>query len=63
MVDRAIEDYNTAVSLNPKFSKAYLDRGDLYQKTGTTELAVRDYQAACDLGSEAGCELLRSLPR
>jgi tetratricopeptide (TPR) repeat protein len=59
-VEKAIEDFDKALSLNPSFVKAYIERGDLYQKLGKTELAMRDNQKACSLGSEEGCEALRT---
>jgi tetratricopeptide (TPR) repeat protein len=59
-VNEAIEDYTRALFLNPEFVKAYLDRGDLRQKTGSIKLALRDYQKACTLGSEEGCEAVRT---
>jgi tetratricopeptide (TPR) repeat protein len=56
----AIEDFTKALSLNPHFVRGYLDRGGYYEKSGNRGLALRDYEKACDMGSEAGCEALRS---
>lgn len=58
MFDQAIGDYTKALALNPGYGMGYRDRGDLYFKTGNTEFARRDFQAACDLGIREGCEAL-----
>lgn len=59
-VTAAIKDFTSAIALNPRALDAYLVRGELFQKEGKHELALRDYQTACTMGSEAGCDALRS---
>ena len=39
----AIEDYNTAIELDPKNSSAYNNRGFAYFELGEYELAIRDF--------------------
>jgi tetratricopeptide (TPR) repeat protein len=58
--DSARADYTKALELQPDLIKAYLDRGDLFQKAGDAVRAAGDYRKACRLGSEAGCEAIRS---
>src|SRR6478735_3680600 len=41
--DRAIADYNEALRLDPKNSKAYNNRGDIYWRKGENDRAIADY--------------------
>ncbi len=57
--EKAIEDYNTVISLNvEEYSKAYLERGFTYLKAGRADLAVADLKKACSLGDNFGCKAL-----
>ena len=47
--DRAIEDLNKAISLDPTFSKAYLGRGMVYAGMCLFELAIEEYSKAISL--------------
>ena len=47
--DRAIEDYNEAVRLDPKFAQAFMDRGVAHYFKGEYVGAVKDYDAAIAL--------------
>ena len=40
---RAIADYNQAISLNPNFVEADFNRGLLYRQLGETQKAIADY--------------------
>ncbi len=46
-----LEDFDTAVSLNPGAAHAYHDRGLLKARMGDTEGALADFQRAADLDS------------
>ena len=48
--DRAIADYDTAISLNPNSITAFVNRGIAHVHQGRLKLALRDYQRAYDLG-------------
>jgi len=52
---RAIEDYNQAIRLQPDYTKAYNNRGINYLSQGNNKLGCSDAQKACALGS---CKLL-----
>jgi len=56
---KALADYTKGLSLweggVPILNATYINRGDLYLKTGAIDLAIRDYQQACEHGSEIGC--------
>lgn len=52
--NRATEDLNRAVELNPNNSDAYLKRGMVYAQIGNPR-AISDFQKACDMGNEQGC--------
>lgn len=42
--DEALEDYATAIALDPDYAPYYLHRGDFYRRNGKTSLAERDYK-------------------
>jgi tetratricopeptide (TPR) repeat protein len=44
--DRALEDYNQAILLNPSFASAYNNRGVIYRIKGDYERAIKDYDQA-----------------
>jgi tetratricopeptide (TPR) repeat protein len=44
--DKAIEDFSQAIKLNPKFSDAYVQRGQLYQYAGQPDRAMTDFTRA-----------------
>ena len=44
--DKEIEDYNTALELNPEYKEAYFNRGNLYAAKGIYDKAVEDYRHA-----------------
>jgi protein O-mannosyl-transferase len=44
--DRAIEDFNKAISVNPKYVEAYLNRGMVFVVKGEFDKAIEDYNAA-----------------
>ncbi len=47
--DRAMEDYNQAILLNPSFANAYSNRGVIYRIRGDYERAIKDYDQAIGL--------------
>lgn len=47
--DAAIEDYNNAIDLNPKYVQAYIHRGKTRQALGMREAAEADYNKAKEL--------------
>jgi tetratricopeptide (TPR) repeat protein len=47
--DRAIEDFNEAIHLNPNFEIAYYGRGDAYKKKGDYDRAIQDFNEAIHL--------------
>ena len=61
--EKGVQDLTHALSLQPDLLRAYLDRGDLYRNAEKLALALQDYRAACERGSEAGCRAVRSLGR
>ena len=48
--NRAIADYDTAISLNPNSTTSFVNRGIAHVHQGRLKLALRDYQRAYDLG-------------
>jgi tetratricopeptide (TPR) repeat protein len=44
--DRALEDYDQAILLNPSFASAYNNRGVIYRLKGEYDRAIRDYDQA-----------------
>jgi len=44
--DRAVEDYDQAILLNPNLANAYNNRGVIYRLKGDYDRAIRDYDEA-----------------
>jgi len=42
--DRAIEDFNKAILLNPNYVTAYFNRGRANELAGNAKKAIRDYK-------------------
>lgn len=49
MRDRALEDYTTAITLDPFDAKYYMNRGIIYGETGQLDKAMKDLNKAIDL--------------
>ncbi|MDA9161944.1 tetratricopeptide repeat protein, partial [Crocinitomicaceae bacterium] len=49
----AIDDYTTAIKINPEYALAYLNRG--ISKAYLSIDCCRDFKRACELGNESGC--------
>jgi len=47
--DRAIDDYNEAIRLDPKYAIGFNNRGLAYQRKGQTDRAIEDYDEAIRL--------------
>ena len=47
--DRAIADYDQALTLNPKFAMAYSNRSAAYKAKGDNDHAAADFKAAVRL--------------
>jgi tetratricopeptide (TPR) repeat protein len=45
-LDRAIEDYNKAIQLNPNLAEAYYNRGVAYDDKGQYNEAIKDFDEA-----------------
>ena len=56
--ENAFKDFNKAIALNQNFATAYVNRGNLYLKSGRKDLAFADFQRACALGDTLGCKAL-----
>ena len=50
--ERAIEDWDEAIRLNPQAADAYYNRGLAYERLGRQEQADRDFAKAKELGVE-----------
>ena len=47
-VDCAIQDYNTAINLEPNYTEAYVNRGMAYSQKGELQRAIKDFNTAID---------------
>ena len=50
--ERAIEDYDEAIRIDPEYGKAYYNRGIAYEILGQQPRAERDFERAKELGVE-----------
>jgi tetratricopeptide (TPR) repeat protein len=50
--DRAIEDYNRAIELQPKYAEAFYSRGTSYAHKGEYDRAIQDFDQAIALKPE-----------
>lgn len=51
-LDKAIDCYTRAISLNPNYANAYNNRGLTYYKQGNLEEAIKDFKKAIELNSK-----------
>ena len=47
--DKAWEDFNAAIEINPEYSSAYLNRSSIYLEKNETEKALQDYNRYMEL--------------
>ncbi|MEE8329020.1 MAG: tetratricopeptide repeat protein [Thermodesulfovibrionia bacterium] len=47
--DKAINDYNKAIEINPKFAVAYINRGLAYRRKGQYNQAISDFNKAIEI--------------
>ena len=45
----AIQDYDKAIEINPKYAEAYFNRGSAYLEQGDPIVAIQDYDMAIAL--------------
>jgi tetratricopeptide (TPR) repeat protein len=50
--DLAIREFNMAIDIDPKYAKAYNNRGGLYNNKGQHDLAINDYNKAIEIDPE-----------
>jgi tetratricopeptide (TPR) repeat protein len=53
-VDQAIDNYSKAIKINPKFAKAYNNRGIAYIWKKQYDLAIADFSKAIELDPQNG---------
>lgn len=49
LMDAAIADFDRAVTLDPRLSAAYVNRGNVFAQMGKTDFALADYHQAIQL--------------
>src|ERR1700745_3672698 len=47
--DRAVEDYDQSIKLDPNYARAFNNRGVAYQKKGEYDRAIEDFDASIKL--------------
>ena len=62
-LDKAMEDYDRAIHLNPSDPNAYYNRGLVFDKMGRLDKAIADFRKSCDLGRREGCRVAQTLRR
>ena len=50
--DKALENYNKVLSINPKYALTYNNRGNIYFERGQDNLALADYDKAIELDAK-----------
>ena len=53
--EKAIEQFNKSISIDPEYQYAYADRGDTYLKLNNSANATLDFKKACELGHKESC--------
>lgn len=48
--DQAIADFTTLIAMDPHYSEAYFERGNIYRRLGRNEEALEDYHSAIRYG-------------
>jgi tetratricopeptide (TPR) repeat protein len=56
--NEAISDFNTAITINPKYTESYYARGLINISLGNLKIAKEDIQKALDLVQETGNQFL-----
>jgi tetratricopeptide (TPR) repeat protein len=54
MPERALDDYNQAITQDPSYADAYDNRGLLYQKKGMVDNAIQDFNRSIQLDPSSG---------
>ena len=57
---QAIEDFDKAIELNPKYAEAYKNRAIAYGSLGNDRQAIQDLKTAATLGNENAQKSLKS---
>jgi len=55
----ALADYGRALALDPESQRYFINRGLLLLRIGRIGAAVADFQSACRLGNDFGCQAAR----
>ncbi|MGD2125227.1 MAG: hypothetical protein PVG99_04055 [Desulfobacteraceae bacterium] len=55
LLQKALEDSNAAITVNPDFPLAYNNRGYTMERLGYKEVALLEYEKACQMGNKLGC--------
>src|SRR5215471_19185886 len=50
--DRAVQDYDQSIKLDPNYARAFNNRGVAYQKKGEYDRAINDFDQSIKLNSE-----------
>jgi len=66
--DKAMEDYNKVIELNPSYGVAYSSRGDIYLQMEDFDNALKDYNKALEIDpnnklAKEGKAWVLSIPR
>jgi tetratricopeptide (TPR) repeat protein len=57
---QAVNDYNKAIELKPKYTEAYNNRGSVYGKLGNSSIAIQNFKIAAQLGHKEAQQYLSS---
>ena len=60
-LQEALSLMTNAIDLNPKFAKAYYNRGIIHEKLGSKERAINDLRAASQLGYKKAQDVMKEL--
>jgi tetratricopeptide (TPR) repeat protein len=51
-LDKAVEEFKTAININPNYADAYHNLANTYQQMGQVDLAVENYQKALEINPQ-----------
>lgn len=59
--DKAVEEYDKIIAIEPANSDAYVSKGLLYMNMDKRDLAAKNFTKACEMGNQSGCIFIKEM--